>query len=111
MDEELKQEWDALMKKMELQFGEGIEIEGLLLLIGTQELGKGYKKFSKDEKLDVIHIALCTLLEPLGYYKFSHRDEEGWPHWDAVTNLPTLKPGEQKVLVKKAIIEYFKKME
>jgi hypothetical protein len=111
MDEQLKQEWDALMKRMEVQFGEGIEIEGLLLLIGTQELGKGYKKFSKDEKLDVIHIALCTLLEPYGYYKFKGKDEDGWPHWDVVTDLPAMKPGEQKMLVKKAVLEYFKKME
>ena len=111
MDETLKQDWDTLMKRMELQFGEGIELDGLLLLIGTQELGKGYKKFSKDEKLDVLHVALCTVLEPYGYYKFSHKDEEGWPHWDAVTNLPTMRAGDQTRLVKRAIIEYFKKME
>ena len=111
MDETLKQEWDTLMKRMELQFGEGIEIEGVLLLIGTQEIGKGYKKFSKDEKLDVLHIATCTLLEPLGYYKYTGKDADGWPHWEAITGLPALKPGEQKELMKKAIINYFKKME
>ena len=111
MDETLKEDWDKLMKRMELQFGEGIEMDGLLLLIGAQELGKGYKKFTKDEKLDVLHVALCTLLEPLGYYKFSHKDEDGWPHWDAVTNLPPMKAGDQTRLVKRAIIDYFKKME
>src|SRR5579864_5128496 len=108
MDEVLKTEWSTLMKRLELQFGEGIELEGILLLIGTQELGKGYQKFSKDEKLDVLHIALCTLLEPLGHYKFTGRDTDGWPHWDTVTNLPPLKPGEQKELVMSAIIDYFK---
>jgi len=111
MDETLKEDWDVLMKRMELQFGEGIEIEGILLLIGTQELGKGYKKFTKDEKLDVLHIALCTLLSPLGYYKFTGKDADGWPHWEALTNLPPLKPGEQKSMVKRAIINYFKAME
>lgn len=111
MDEELKQDWDTLMKKLEVQFGEGIEIEGILLLIGTQELGQGYKKFSKDEKLDVLHIALCTLLAPLGYYTFKGKDDEGWPHWDPVTTLPAMKPGEQKSLVKRAVINYFKAME
>lgn len=111
MDELLKQDWDKLMKQMEMQFGEGIEIEGIMLLIGTQELGKGYKKYSKDEVLDVLHIATCTLMEPLGYYKFTGKDADGWPHWEAVTNLPPLKPGEQKELMKRAIINYFKKME
>ena len=111
MDEVLKTEWSTLMKRLELQFGEGIELEGILMLIGTQELGKGYQKFSKDEKLDVLHIALCTLLEPHGYYKFKGKDTDGWPHWDTVTNLPPLKPGEQKELVMNAIIDYFKEME
>lgn len=96
-----------MLKKMELRFGEGIELEGILLLIGSQELGKGYRKFSKDEKLDVLHVAFCTLLEPLGYYKFTGRDKDGWPHWDFVTTLPPLKPGEQKELVMKAILNYF----
>jgi len=111
MDEEVKQEWTNLMKRLEVQFGEGIEIEGILILIGTQELGKGYKKFTKDEKLDVLHIALCTLLEPFGYYTFAGRDADGWPHWDAVTTLPPLRPGEQKGLVIRAILDYFKAME
>jgi hypothetical protein len=108
MDELIKSEWTTLMKRLELQFGEGIEIEGILMLIGTQELGKGHKKFSKDEKIDVLHIALCTLLEPMGYYKFKGKDADGWPHWDTITTLPPLKPGEQKEMVIRAILNYFK---
>jgi hypothetical protein len=111
MDETLKADWDVLMKRMEMQFGEGIEIEGILLLIGTQELGKGYVKFSKDEKIDVLHVALCTLLEPHGFYKFTGKDADGWPHWEAVMALPSLKVGEQSALVKRAIIDYFKKID
>jgi hypothetical protein len=111
IDHELNMEWDKLIKRLEIQFGEGIELEGILLLIGTQELGQGYKKFSKDEKLDVLHIALCTLLEPHGYYTFKEYDDDGWPHWEATTNLPALKPGEQKQLVKRAIVEYFNEEE
>jgi hypothetical protein len=111
IDEALKAEWDALIKRLEIQFGEGIEVEGILLLIGLQELGQGYKKLSKDEKLDVLHIAFCALLEPFGYYKFTEYDADGWPHWEAVTTLPPLKPGEQKNLTKRAIIDYFKEMD
>jgi len=110
MDEELKQEWDVVMKRLELQFGEGIEIEGILLLIGTQELGKGYLEYTKDEKLDVLHIALCTLLEPLGYYTFKGKDADGWPHWEATNSLPSMKAMDQKDMVRKAIVDYFKKM-
>ncbi len=107
-DEELKENWDKLLKWLEIQFGEGIELEGILLLIGIQELGKGHRKLSKDEKMDVLHVALCTLLTPLGYYTYKGKDADGWPQWNPVTALPPLKPGEQKNMVKKAILEYFK---
>ncbi len=111
MDDSLKTQWIELIKKMELQFGEGIELEGVLLFIGAQELGKGYKKLNKSEKMDMLHIAFCKLLEPLGYYKFKGRDTDGWPHWDSVSMIPPLKPGEQKELVMKAVLNYFKEME
>src|ERR1700733_9124486 len=111
IDLELKEQWDSLMKRLEVQFGEGIEIEGILMLVGVQELGMGYKKFSKDEKLDVLHVATCTLLEPMGYYTYINTDEDGWPHWEPVTSIPALKPGEQKLLMKRALIAYFKEME
>jgi hypothetical protein len=110
-DTELNAEWDALMKRLERQFGEGIEIEGIMMLVGVNELGIGFQKFSKDEKLDVLHVATCALLEPMGYYKYISTDEEGWPHWEPVTTIPALKPGEQKHMMKKALIQYFKEME
>lgn len=111
MDDALQAEWKELVKKIELIFGEGIELETIVVLIGMQELGKGYFKPSKDEKLDLLHIATCKLMEPLGYYKYTGKDADGWPHWEALINLPALKPGQQKELMKRAIINYFKENE
>jgi hypothetical protein len=111
MDEVLQMEWKDLVKKIELSFGEGIEIEAIILLIGIQELGKGYFKPSKDEKLDLLHIATCKLLEPWGYYRYTGKDSDGWPQWETITNIPVLKPGEQKELMKRAIIRYFNENE
>ncbi len=108
MDEVLQNVWKDLVKRIELSFGEGIEIEAIILLIGIQELGKGYFKPTKDEKLDLMHIATCKLLEPLGHYKYTGKDADGWPQWEAIGILPTLKPGEQKEMMKRAIIGYFK---
>lgn len=110
-DVELNEEWSRLIIRLERQFGEGIEIEGIMMLVGIQELGTGFRKFSKDEKLDVLHVATCTLLEPLGYYKYTGTDEEGWPHWEPVNALPSMKAMEQKQLMKKALVQYFKEME
>ena len=78
-----------------------------LFLIGVQELGSGKQKYTKDDKVNILHIAVCRLLEPFGYYKFSNYDDGGYPHFDEVEKLPELKPNEQQILMKKAIIQYF----
>ena len=77
-----------------------------LLILGVQELGKGPVKLSKDQKLEVMHVAICTLLEPYGYYEFEGNDSEGWPHWKRSDKLPFLKSEEQEKLLKQAIVEY-----
>jgi hypothetical protein len=82
-------------------------IETYLFLIGLQELGSGQQKYTKDDKVNLIHIAVCRLLEPFGYYKFSHYDDDGYPHFEKLEELPELKPNEQQILMKKAIIQYF----
>jgi hypothetical protein len=104
---EIEDQWKKLILNLEKQFGDGLDLQAVLMLIGVQELGKGYRKFNKDQKLEVLHIAICTLLEPYGYYKFEGQDEDGYPHWSTVENLPPLKPGQQSFLMKQSILDYF----
>lgn len=82
-------------------------LDTILFLIGVQELGSGQQKYTKDDKLNILHIAVCRLLEPFGYYTFSHYDDDGYPHFNQVDKLPELRPNEQQILMKKAIIQYF----
>lgn len=81
-------------------------IEVLLFLIGIRELGSGKQNYTKDDKVNLIHIAVCRLLEPFGYYKFSHY-EGGWPQFEKLEDLPELRSNEQTLLIRKAIIQYF----
>lgn len=108
-DEQLKQRWAEVEAKLSKQFadGEKLELDAIIYIIGLQELGQLHRKFKKDHKLDLMHIAICRLLEPYGYYEFEYFDDEGWPHYKVVENLPTLKAGEQAVLMKEAIVQYF----
>lgn len=108
-DEELKERWNLLVEKLSDQFADGdtLDVDGITYLIGVQELGKFNKKFKKDEKVNIMHIAICRLLEPFGYYEFSHFDADGWPHYTIKDQLPHLKAGEQAVLMKDAIVNYF----
>ena len=106
--EELKMQWEKIVAKFTTQFtpGDEMDLDGILFLIGVQETGKGFKRYKKDEKIDVIHVAICKLLTPYGYYKYEGVDEEGWPHYKATGKLPALKPGEQTLLMKEAIVGY-----
>ena len=106
---DLKEKWDFLVAKLTVDFadGEELNVDGIIYLIGVQELGQGHRRFKKDEKVNLMHIAICKLLEPYGYYEFDYFDEDGWPHYKVLTELPNLKAGEQTVLMKEAIVSYF----
>ncbi|MGC6479995.1 MAG: hypothetical protein ACON42_06440 [Flavobacteriaceae bacterium] len=108
-DEELKQRWEILVDQLTDKFSDAdaLNVEGILYLIGLQELGKFQGRFKKDDNVNLIHVGICTVLEPYGHYRFSHHDEEGWPHFDLIQPLPNLKPGEQSILMKQAIVDYF----
>src|SRR5690606_13691751 len=98
-----------LVEKISNQFADGdpLDLDAIIYLIGVQELGQLDRAFKKDQKLDLMHIAICRLLEPYGYYEFNYFDEEGWPHYTIKEQLPPLKAGEQSVLMKEAIVSYF----
>ena len=109
LNPELEKNWKQLVKQLSERFGDGEELnlQGVLFLIGVQELGKGRQNFSKDQKVDLIHVAICRLLSPYGYYEYEGKDKDGWPHWKINEKLPHLKPGQQMQIVKQSIIEYF----
>lgn len=108
-DEKLKERWQQLVEKLSEQFADGdpLEIDAIIYLVGVQEFGNCHRIFKKDEKINLMHIAICRLLEPYGYYHFDFFDEEGWPHYTLKESLPPLKAGEQMVLMKEALVDYF----
>ncbi|GGF03588.1 hypothetical protein SAMN05443634_1023 [Chishuiella changwenlii] len=87
--------------------GEKPDLDTILFIIGVQELGQGKKKFKKDDKLNLLHIAVCRVLEPFGFYRFDGKDADGWPHFELLDELPPLKTNEQTLLMKYAVIQYF----
>lgn len=108
-DEQLKKRWDNVVQILSNQFAEGdiLELDAIIYLIGVQELGQFKQPFKKDEKVNLMHIAICRLLEPYGFYEFDFVDKDGWPHYKIKEELPPLKAGEQSVLMKEAIVNYF----
>ena len=105
--ENLDEKWNDLLSRLQKDFEDELTLKSVLFLIGVQELGQGPKEFTKDQKLDVIHIAICRILEPFGFYKLIYSDQDGWPYYESVKPLPNLKSGEQLKLMKQGILEYF----
>ena len=105
-DEQLKIKWEAVVELLSNRFADGdrLDLDAIIYLVGLQELGQLHRKFKKDEKVNLMHIAICRLLEPFGYYEFDYFDEQGWPHYKILEQLPPLKAGEQSVLMKEAIV-------
>lgn len=108
-DLSLQKDWVELLYKIKGVTGKRpSDLNAVLFLIGVQELGKGNKVFSKEEKQDLMHIAICKVLSLAGYYKLEGLDAEGWPHWKLIKKLPRFDLIEQEKLLKIQIIQYFK---
>lgn len=84
------------------------DLNAVLFLIGLQELGKGTASFSKEEKQDLIHIAVCKVLSLGDYYTLDGLDADGWPHWTLQKELPSFDLISQENLLKHYVIEYFR---
>ena len=67
---DLDKKWSRLLEKLETQFDQEITLKGVLYLIGVQELNLGIKQYEREEKVNVLHVAICKILTPFGFYKF-----------------------------------------
>ena len=107
-DIELERNWFRLLNHIEKRIGKKPEdLHGVLFLIGVQELGQARKHFTKEEKQDLMHIAICRLLSSSGYYELEGLDQDGWPHWKLVSNPPNFDLLEQEKVLKMHAIDYF----
>ncbi|GAB4124985.1 MAG: hypothetical protein OHK0045_08160 [Raineya sp.] len=107
-DLELEFRWGQLLNKIQKAMGaRPKDLNGVLFLIGVQELGQGYRNFSKEEKQDLMHIAICRVLSKAGFYELEGTDKEGWPHWKLLKALPQFELLEQEKLLKTQVLEYF----
>ncbi len=100
--------WEQLLQQLEHTVGKRpADLNAVLFLIGLQEVGKGPRRFSKEQKQDLLHVAVCTVLAPSGYYTPTGPDKDNWPQFELANPLP---PGDilaQEDFLKKHIIQYF----
>lgn len=108
---DLQTRWWNLEARLMERFGKKPDMETILFLIGVQELGHIRRKFSKEEKQDLMHIAVCSLFQQSGYYEVEGTDKEGWPHFRQLKALPVMSMPEQENFLKDHILLYFETAE
>jgi len=108
MDFVFEKEWENLLKNKFGDFDIANELEAVLFVFGIQVLGHGNRKYSKSDKINLMHIAVCELLVPYGYFKYVGNDDDNWPHFEKLKELPALSGSEQERFLKEAMISYFK---
>jgi hypothetical protein len=110
-EEDLQIRWLKLRIKLKEHFGIKPDLNGVLLMIGVQELGTGQQEYTKEQKQDLMHIAVCTILSPSGYYLLEGKDDEGWPHFSQLKPLPEFSMIDQENFIKDHILLYFQSLD
>ena len=82
-------------------------MEAILFLVGLQETGFIKEKITKEQKQDLMHVAVCNLLMPSGYYELELVDSEGWPHYRQLKPMPDMDPIQQENFLKDHVLLYF----
>lgn len=101
------EKWDRLVVWFENEFKMEADVDAMLFMIGVQELGKGFEEFNKTQKLELIHVGVCSVLLKEGYYNLSHIDADGWPHYTLIKRLPYIRGQQQSSFIKKHLLNYF----
>jgi hypothetical protein len=105
--DDLQSRWWALEAKLLERFGKKPDMETILFLIGIQEFGEPKEKFTKEQKQDLMHVAVCSLLAQSGFYEMASVDDEGWPHFRQLKPLPVMDMIQQENFLKDHVLLYF----
>lgn len=111
IQDDLQQRWWQLEAQLVERFGKKPDLDAILYLIGMQELQLFEEKISKETKQDLMHVAVCTILLPSGYYELERTDADGWPHFRQLKPLPDLNLREQEDFLKDHVLLYFEQQE
>lgn len=105
--DDLQQRWWDLEARLVERFNKKPDMETILFLIGIQEFGDIKEKFTKEQKQDLMHVAVCSLLSQSGYYELEAVDEDGWPHFKQLKPMPEMNMIDQENFLKDHVLLYF----
>lgn len=101
--------WEQLLTGLNRIYEIPKDLMSVLFIIGLQEAGSGFKKYSQAEKTEIIKTAHIKLLSREKYYLNISTDESNLPTWieNPEKQLPVGKALEK--LLRSLSLEYFNK--
>ena len=80
-DINLQKRWLQLESALTERLGKKLTLEDILLFIGVREAGIPPKEFTEREKIELMQVAISTILVPAKYYELLWVEDTGWPHF------------------------------
>lgn len=111
MSTEAKDKWFKIRELIERVYKKTPDLSAVLYIIGMRELGTTQREFKKEEKVKLMHIAVCRVLSTSGHYTLVGKDSKGWPVWELTAKLPHQDLFEQETYLRHHIIHYFEEEE
>lgn len=102
-----EQEWEGLLLRLSKQFKVTANHEFILFLVGINERGSGFRNYSKEEKMDLMNLGSCVLMEHMGLTRKVGADGQGWPVYEPIHG-ESLEIASSNVFFKHAMIDYFR---
>ena len=102
--------WIELCDQLGKQFDIDIDLNGVLFLVGIRERGLTFQPFSKEEKMNLIHLGCCTLYQEMGLTEKIGMDEEGWPLFAQKALAPVIPEERKHKVLQDCAVRYFKKI-
>lgn len=104
---EQTEKWASVESLIHNRFHKKPDLKAALFVIGLRELGTVQLSLTKEEKQDLMNLAVCRICSPSGYFEVEAIDDDGWPVWKQVKPMPKMNSKEQEEFLKSHVIRYF----
>lgn len=101
------QTWDNLVSFLHESYNIDKNLLSVLFLIGIHETGKGFGKFTQDEKTAIVKHAQFLILSRENFYFRISKNEKSLPVWAQNPNRPLPTDNVLEKLLKSLILDYF----
>lgn len=107
--EDLQQQWLIFESRLTEKLGQQPDFDAILLFVGIKEACLPPKKLSETEKINLMQMAVCTVLVPARYYELFWVEDSGWPHYTQLQRLPEMTASAKEVFLKPYILMWAQK--